>query len=40
MIMDGDRYDRMYDIYLENKRIDEIMDSESVDDVSDVSDDY
>ena len=40
MILDGDRYDRMYEIYLENKRIDEIMEEGSNDDMSDISDDY
>ena len=40
MVLDGDRYDRMYEIYLENKRIDEIMEEGSNDDISDISDDY
>ena len=39
-ILDGDRYDRMYEIYIENKRIDDILDNMS-DNSSDYSaDDY
>ena len=38
-ILDGDRYDRMYEIYIENKRIDAILDDMS-DNSSDYSDDY
>lgn len=39
-IMDADRYDRMYEIYLENKRIDTIMDDSVSDTSSNYSDDY
>lgn len=39
LLMDGERYNRLYKIYLENKRIDEIMDDIS-DTSSNYSDDY
>ena len=35
IIMDGEKYERQYKIYLENKAIDEIFDN-----VSDTSSDY
>ena len=40
LFMDGERYERMYKIYLENKKIDEILDASESDSCSDYSDDY
>ena len=40
LLMDGERYERMYKIYLENKKIDEILDASESDSCSDYSDDY
>lgn len=40
LLMDGERYERMYKIYLENKKIDEILDASESDSNSDYSDDY
>ena len=40
LMMDGERYERMYKIYLENKKIDEILDASDSDSYSDYSDDY
>ena len=39
LMLDGERYERLYKIYLENKRIDEILDEIS-DTSSNYSDDY
>ena len=40
LMMDGERYERLYKIYLENKHIDEILDASDSDSNSDYSDDY
>lgn len=40
LLMDGERYERLYKIYLENKNIDEILDASESDSNSDYSDDY
>ena len=39
LMLDGERYERLYKIYLENKRIDEILDENS-ETSSNYSDDY
>tara|TARA_Y100000389_G_scaffold84800_1_gene81524 strand:- start:1628 stop:1912 length:285 start_codon:yes stop_codon:yes gene_type:complete len=39
LMLDGERYERLYKIYLENKRVDEILDEKS-ETSSNYSDDY